>query len=378
MTKEDNRGGMLVRHRIVVIVSVAVLACSSAIWTATADLPKQIKDDTFWQMVSEFSESGGSFPYDNFVSNEITFQKVIPRLKEVTKPGGVYLGVGPEQNFTYIIALQPRIAFIIDIRRQNMLEHLIHKALIEVSSDRAEYLSLLFSRKRPRGIHASSTAKALFAAYDRVSPDRKLFDKNLKMIWNRLTRHHRFKLTMEDKNTIETVYDAFFKAGPDLTYYGFKPPIPRLSMATYEELMTQTDGAGLNRSYMASEYNFRILKALQKRNLIVPVVGDFAGPKALRAVGQYLKEHRATVTTIYASNVEQYLFQKNGNWQKYYFSLATLPIDPSTIFIRSFNRMPPACPKCVTVTLTCTVADLLRAFRNGQIENYRDAILMSQ
>src|SRR5262245_17947997 len=129
----------MLRNRIILVLTL-VLICTRAVSIATPDLPKELSDETFWQMISDFSESGGTFPYDNFVSNEITFQRIIPRLKEATKPGGVYLGVGPEQNFTYITALQPRIAFIIDIRRQNMLEHLMHKALIEISSDRAEYL----------------------------------------------------------------------------------------------------------------------------------------------------------------------------------------------------------------------------------------------
>src|SRR2546430_14944461 len=101
--------------------------------------------------ISEFSEPNGYFRADNFVSNETTFQYVIRELKKVT-PGGVYLGVGPDQNFTYVVAMRPKIAIIFDIRRQNMLQHLMYKALIEMSSDRADFISRLFSRKRPEGL----------------------------------------------------------------------------------------------------------------------------------------------------------------------------------------------------------------------------------
>ncbi len=74
--------------------------------------------------------------------------------------------------------------------------------------------------------------------------------------------------------------------------------------------MTETDGRGEQRSYLASEENFRTLKQLERNNAIVPVVGNFAGPKALRAVGRYLNEHHATVSAFYTSNVEMYLFQQ--------------------------------------------------------------------
>src|SRR4051812_32959606 len=92
-------------------------------------VPDRLSDQTFWLMVNDFSEAGGYFRSDNFVSNEMEFQFPIPDLLEKAKPGGgAYLGVGPDQNFTYILALEPKISFIIDIRRQNMLQHLMYKS----------------------------------------------------------------------------------------------------------------------------------------------------------------------------------------------------------------------------------------------------------
>src|SRR4249920_528748 len=128
-------------------------------------LPKQVSDGAFWRMIVDFSEPEGLFRSDNFVSNETTYQEVIPELKKRSSPDGVYLGVGPDQNFTYIAALRPRMAFVIDIRRQNMIEHLMYKALIEASNDRADFLSRLFSRPRPANLDKSSTAKQLLDAF---------------------------------------------------------------------------------------------------------------------------------------------------------------------------------------------------------------------
>ena len=71
---------------------------------------------------------------DNLVSNEALFAHIIQRLHS---SGGVYVGVGPEQNYSYIAGLHPVMAFIIDIREENRNLHLMYKALFEASIDRA-------------------------------------------------------------------------------------------------------------------------------------------------------------------------------------------------------------------------------------------------
>ena len=68
----------------------------------------------------------------------------------------------------------------------------------------------------------------------------------------------------------------------------------------------------------------------------MPVVGNFAGPKALRQVGNYIREHGATVTAFYVSNVEQYLFQ-DGIFDAFARNVVTLPVDDSSTFIRSVS-----------------------------------------
>src|SRR5262245_23980367 len=106
-------------------------------------LPQRISGQDLWKLSTELSEPDGNFRSDNLVSNEMYMQRVIPELVRVAKPGRAYLGVGPEQNFTYIAAVKPAIAFIIDIRRGNLRLHLMYKALFELSADRAEFVSRL-------------------------------------------------------------------------------------------------------------------------------------------------------------------------------------------------------------------------------------------
>jgi hypothetical protein len=323
-----------------VLVSAACIsmACFGFAKLKSAEpLPSQISDEAFWKLVTTMSEPDGQFRYENFLSNEIQYQYVIPELKASTRPGGVYMGVGPEQNFTYIVALQPKIAFITDIRRQNMLELMMYKAIFELCPDRADFLSMLFSRTRPEGLSEKSSADQMFRAYLTASRDETLYLKNIKAIQNLLAQKHQFGLSLTDLQNIQYVFSVFANDGPYLDYSsGALGTAPSGGMPNYSELMVANDARGTQRSFLASESNYKIVRDLEIKNLIVPIVGDFAGPKSIRAIGQYLKDHDATVTAFYLSNVEQYLYS-DGKLSDFFKNAATLPMDASSTFIRTFG-----------------------------------------
>lgn len=300
-------------------------------------LPASLTDRDFWLLTEQLSEPDGYFRSDsgspdNLLSNEAQVSSVATALAGYAKPSGVYLGVGPEQNFTYIAAIKPRMAFITDIRRGNLQLHLMYKAIFEMSADRADFVARLFSRKRPAGLTRTSAAADLMDAYLTADPDDEAaFKANLKAIATHLTKTRAFPLGTDDLAGIEYVYRHFYQFGPDINYTSSINGRSRSS--NYARLMAATDGTGAERTYLANEENFSTVKALQQRNLIVPVVGDFAGPKALRAVGAYLKARGATVTAFYVSNVESYL-QRNGRWYEFCANVAALPLDPQSTFIR--------------------------------------------
>jgi hypothetical protein len=333
------------------VISALVLATLSP--RVAAGVPARISDGGFWRMVSDFSEEGGTFMFENLVSNELTFQEVIPALKKRATNRGAYLGVGPEQNFTYIAALRPSVAFIIDIRRQNMLELLIYKAIFEMSIDRADFISRLFSRERPVGVAETSTVDALFQAFGQASPDARRFEHNLKGIKDRLVQFHRFPLSIDDQNAIDHVYRTLVVGGPQISY-AFRSPSD-----TYVSLMTASDGRGKNWSYLASESNFQLVREMQRRNLIVPLVGDFSGPKAIAAVGQYLREHDATVSAFYTSNVEEYIRSPLGDYSRFCASVATLPVDAASTFIRWTSGT-------ATRTFLSPMSEFIEAFKRGR------------
>jgi hypothetical protein len=316
------------------MVLVALTIGFSAARTPAADaLPSRLTDAQFWTLISDVSELNGSFRSDNLLSNEIRLQSVIPALTRVAKPDRVYLGVGPEQNFTYIAAVRPRMAFIVDVRRGNLDLHLMYKALFELSADRASFVSRLFSRPRPEDLGPTSGAAEIFAAFAKIDSSESLYRSNLKAVLDQLTITHGFALAAEDRAGIEYVSHAFFEFGPGVQYSSTGSFGGRYQ-PTYADLMTATDAGGQPRSYLATEDRFAFLRDLETRNVIVPVVGNFGGPRAIRRVGAYLKEKGAIVSAFYLSNVEQYLRQ-DSLWSTFCGNVAALPLDETSTFIRS-------------------------------------------
>jgi hypothetical protein len=311
--------------RVALSILAAVLLALAVVPSRAADtLPARLSDAAYWKMISDFSEPGGFFQLEIITSNETSYQYAMPELMSTVKTGGVYLGVAPEQNFTYIAALQPRLAFIFDIRRDMMLEHLMYKALFEMSDDRAAFVSNLFSRKRPGQLTADSSVEAVFQAFASAPADRALADEHFKAIMARLKTDHQFPITTADEASIQTIYLTFLREGVVNFNSSFRSP-------GYAGLMMMTDGAGKNWSFLASKDNYDRVRAMHQKNLIVPLVGDFAGPKALRMVGQYLKDHGTVVSVFYISNVEDYI---GAVWQEYVGNLASLPLDAASTFIR--------------------------------------------
>src|SRR5262245_23323094 len=235
----------------------AVVAAGLLIGFATAAchrsaLPDALDDRAFWALSESLSEPPGSFPLsDNLVSNE-------PRLAEnarwIQARGGAYIGVGPEQNFTYIARLRPSTAFIIDIRRENRSLHLLYKALFEVSQSRADFVSRLFSRARPAG--RMSSARELFAALAAQPASEELRRRTLALVRERLVGVHGFPLPQTDLDWIEQMLDAFYRNGPDIHFWNARPSPPDAVKPSYRQLMTARDLSGQERSFLSDDAAF--------------------------------------------------------------------------------------------------------------------------
>jgi hypothetical protein len=305
--------------------------------TAAARLPDRLSDPEFWSLVDSISEPGGFFQIqDNFTSNEREIGQIFTMLRDRGVQGNVYIGVGPEQNLTYIAAIRPKMAFIVDIRRQAVMQHLMFKAIFEMAPDRADFISILFSKRRPPGLDSSTTIQNVWEAYWQLPSDSTMWHSNYARIVDLLTKTHGFRITPQELDQLKWVFDAFFMYGPTITTRSGSGGGGG-SQSTFADLTGYSnDESGTPRSFLSSEENYAYVKDLHARNLIVPVSGDFAGPKAIRAIGAWLKGHGAAVSAFYVSNVEQYLFRESKQGL-FYDNVATLPITDESVFIRPFS-----------------------------------------
>jgi hypothetical protein len=339
---------------------------------AAADI--QVSRAQFAQYVDELSEPEGYFDSDNFITNETSYLHIIGELRERVKPGNVYLGVGPDQNFSYIAHTRPTLAIIVDIRRQNMLEHLLYKALFDLSASRVEFLSLLFSRETPR-IDARSSLRDILIAIRRAGTSDNRYRSNLGAIRQRLDTYG-IKLSAADFKKIEYIYSTLHEEGLDLRFSS----IGRNNASqypTFESLMLQTDRTARPQSFLSTEELFQWLKGFESENRLIPIVGDFAGRRAFKSVGSFLKRNALQVSTFYTSNVEFYIFAPN-EWDRYIDNVRAMPWTADAVFIRSYfngNGLHPLnVPGHRSTTLIHSVSQFLRNYDTGRMTSYWDVV----
>jgi len=306
---------------------IALVSCAAAAFAACTGAPaRSLTSTEFWALSERLSEPPGSFDIsDNLVSNE---PHVAENVRRLYAAGGVYIGVGPEQNFSYIARVRPAMAFIVDIRRENRTLHLFYKALFALSSDRADFVARLFSRPRPAGLGEGSSVKTIFERFDAVQTSAEQLQWNAGVVRKWLLETERLPLDANDLAWIDRLFLAFADHGPAIQFWQARETEPAPS---YRRLMTVPDSTGFARSFLASEEDFRFVKDLQARNLIVPVIGDFGGPGALRRVGDEVRSRGLAVTVFYGSNVGVYLTREQT--RVFCRSLASLPAAADATFV---------------------------------------------
>jgi hypothetical protein len=311
------------------LLTFQVAASASGVPAAARDtLP-------FAQLVEQLSESGGYFDTDNLISNESSYLHVLGTIRAEGVKGGAYVGVGPDQNFSYIAAVRPSVAFIVDLRRDNLLLHLLFKSVFEAARNRLEFLCLLFGRPAPQAIRDwdNRPLTELLSYVDRTPADTLRHRRTHLQLVDRI-RGYRFSPSTVDFATIQRFHDEFMQSGLELrfTTYGRGP---RTYYPTIRQLYLEKDRGGREASFLAKEEDFRFLQTLERQGRIIPVVGDFGGTRAFRSIGKFLTDRRLDVTLFYTSNVEFYLFRQ-GAFRRYVDNVRSLPWAKNALIVRSY------------------------------------------
>jgi hypothetical protein len=319
-------------------LAATVLRAQSVATAPTAISPSPAPDDSlrdFAKLVGNLSEVGGYFDTDNLISNERSYLHVMGALDRLKVRGGAYIGVGPDQNFSYIARIRPRIAFMVDIRRDNLLQHLLFKALFAHSRNRAEYLALWTGRPMPDDVarFTDKPIEQIVAWVDSARTTAASTRDAIRLV-QREVQATGIPLSATDLATIARFHTAFMSAGLSLRFTS-TGRAPREYYPTLRQLILERDLNGQLASYLARESDFQFVKSLEGRNLVVPVVGDLGGTHALPAIAELLRQRGDRISAIYASNAEDYVM-RDGGFARYAKSIVAMPRDAHSVFIRSW------------------------------------------
>ncbi|HZS03842.1 MAG TPA: hypothetical protein VFD58_03125 [Blastocatellia bacterium] len=355
------------------IPAAVVTAQTKQSVAAQSGLPDRLPASEFSRLIRELSEEGGSFHSDNLVSNETSLLHITDKLKQLSRPGGAYIGVGPEQNFTYIAKVRPRIAFIVDIRHLAAIQHLMYKAIFHLSPDRAQFLSRLLSRPllKGRAPGANAPVNELLDYFGATPADEKLYASSLAEIGKMIRKDFQYQLSEDEQKQLEYLLTSFRDGGLDISYqtrYGFQ----RGNFPTLRELIAQTDLNGKTGHFLTNNVDYEFVRQLHLKNLIIPVTGDFAGQKAFAAIGDYLSKKGLVVSAFYTSNVEQYLFQ-NQVFDAFAANVKKLPVNDQSLFIRAVSGRsihPARVPGHRLITLLQRIQVFLKDYDEGRYQSY--------
>lgn len=361
--------------------------------TPTDPLPERLSAADFAKLSREMSEEGGYFLSDNFSSNETSYLHIVDKLKQMSASGGAYIGVGPEQNFTYIAKLRPRIAFLMDIRRQAVIQHLMYKAIFHHSPTRAEFLSRLLSKPLPTETKevskekpeapklaipkADASIEDLLTFFNKIAATDAAYAANLAEVIKTIETEFQFPLGKDDRASLEYVYKNFRADGLEIAFRldgggGWGNYFP-----TLREIILQPDLNGKLGNFLAVVDDYNFVREMHRKNLIIPVVGDFGGTKALAAIGDYLRKRDLTVTAFYLSNVEQYLFD-GSSFEAFAKNVKQLPLTDKSLFIRAVFNMryshPAAVPGHISTTVMQLMTGFVKEFDAGKLRDYGDVI----
>ena len=241
------------------------------------------------------------------ISNETAYLNVIPHIRPLAEQGGVYIGVGPDQNYTYIAAVRPSFSFIVDYRRENQLLHFLLKALFEMAGTRQEYLSLLFSKPMGRNlVDRSPSLDYLVEYFSRVEGDERFYQENLSRVLSCI-QAYREKFSIEDIRMIEVMYERFYLKHLDLRFRSDLITWQDWPYPAYRDFLLATDQEGRNRNFLNDDKAFILVKERHRTNRIIPIPGDFTGKTTLATLASFIRERNTVVSVFYLSNVEYFL-----------------------------------------------------------------------
>ncbi len=291
-------------------------------------------EDLAWvRLHHRLSEPGGYFFSENLVSNESGFLAPAPVLERLPR-GLAYLGVGPEQSFSYLALIGCSTAFVVDVRRDNARLHFLYRAIFEEATTRSEWLALLLGRPHDAAGDPGpgATIDAVIAHATRLAPTEASTRAARARLDARISRLPGLRLP-GDGARVAALHRCFFRRQLAITFQLAGPRLRRYP--TLRDQLEARDASGRQLGFLASEAAFRAVREAERGSRVLPVVGDLGGEVAVRAVGAEIRRRGEQVGAIYVSNVEQYLFER-GTFARWVDNLRSLPLHPEAVLLRAY------------------------------------------
>ena len=372
--REGPRG---IQRSAQLLTTALIMGIGAAACSAQAP-PVEVASSPFAEVIERLSEEPGYFDTDNLISNESSYLHVMDGLDALEVRGGAFIGVGPDQSFSYIARIRPELAVMIDVRRDNLLLHVLFKALFEEAANRLEYLALLYGRSLPASPEAWN-ARDVRELVEYIDANPTLPNEAEDVRRQIQERIATFGLSLDpsDLETLDRFHRAFIRPGLDLRFTSYGRA-PRFFYPTHRDLVLAEDLSGEPASFLVREDDFQYLKRLQESDRVIPVVGNLAGDHALPEIGRLVDEMGLTVSALYTSNVEFYIWGDRG-FSRFAETVSGLPTDERSVIIRSYfsggaGRHPLTVPGFYSTQLLQRIADFRRVWQGEGFRSYGDLV----
>ena len=315
------------------LLACLLVAAAYAFWAPRAPA---LTDQVFGQWLEQCSERGQDFISDNWVSNEMAYADHLDYLRRTVPAGSVFIGVGPEQNFSYLAAVPFRYAFIVDVRRDNLLQHLYYKVLFEECPTPQQWLAALCSRRYDPSWERSSYADWL-EAVGRAPIDPGQAPLFLERFRRRAGQLN-FGLRDSDQKFLARLQSEFAAKGLEVRFEYRLPKPDEPTFPAFREVLLARDPAGHYGCFLASQTGYGRVRGMQQENRIIPVVGDFGGRRTFGEIACLLRRQNLKVGLFYASNVEFYLMPRRfpgAKMENFVWNLECLPTTSASLLLRT-------------------------------------------
>ena len=358
------------RRCVVTVVLTAVLACSGV----AADRIQP--PSTFAQQITALSEPEGYFDTDNLISNESSYQQVLPELRRTRRFTAAPTWVSGRTRTSHTS------------RRRAL------RSPSSSTSAATIFCCTSCSRRCSRShVPASTTSRSSSAAPCpprssawRAAPvDRLVSYVDAPALRLPPSTHCGrgstppspavgVTLSAEDLRTIDRFHRRFIEEGVSLRFQSTGRP-PRSYYPTYRRASDRHGWIRPSGQLPRLRRRVPVSERSPGPRQVIPVVGDLSGPSAIAAIGKLLGVRRIEVSAFYVSNVEFYLFGE-GAFPRYITNLGRLPHAGNSVIIRSvFGGFAGGYrPGDSSVSRLQSIDELLTGVAAGKIQYYGDLV----